>query len=217
MSSKYSQISAMLAITKGSLKAILRSPSAVVFSIAFPLIFILVFGFIGGSNGKTSVKIAIDPHSDTTSPVYTALTNINSIKIVKGSPDTLQQELEKGRITASIFIAKTGLVSPAYNIKITSSGAVMPQNIQLLQSVLSGVIAGKESIRLDIQLLRCVAVLAVVVNHLDWDLLPLNGGFRGVDVFFCFRTIQKLLVNDRRKPSGCGSVPSQQKQASFCV
>jgi|694.fasta_scaffold120374_3 peptidoglycan/LPS O-acetylase OafA/YrhL len=49
---------------------------------------------------------------------------------------------------------------------------------------LSGVIAGKESIRLDIQLLRCVAVLAVVVNHLDWDLLPLNGGFRGVDVFF---------------------------------
>ena len=42
----------------------------------------------------------------------------------------------------------------------------------------------KEHIRLDIQLLRCIAVLAVVVNHLDWDLLPLRGGFRGVDIFF---------------------------------
>ena len=43
---------------------------------------------------------------------------------------------------------------------------------------------GKENIRFDIQLLRCIAVLAVVVNHLHWDLIPLNGGFRGVDVFF---------------------------------
>jgi peptidoglycan/LPS O-acetylase OafA/YrhL len=43
---------------------------------------------------------------------------------------------------------------------------------------------GKENIRFDIQLLRCIAVIAVVVNHLHWDLIPLNGGFRGVDVFF---------------------------------
>jgi peptidoglycan/LPS O-acetylase OafA/YrhL len=40
------------------------------------------------------------------------------------------------------------------------------------------------NIRLDIQFLRCLAVVAVVVNHLNWDLMPLNGGFRGVDVFF---------------------------------
>ena len=142
MPAKYSQIRAMLAITKGSLKAILRSPSAVVFSIAFPLIFILVFGFIGGGNGKTSVKIAIDQGSDTSSPIYTALSQINSIKIVKGEEAFLLQELEKGRITANVFISKTGLSSPAYAIKITSSAAVMPQNIQLLQSVLNGVIAG---------------------------------------------------------------------------
>jgi ABC-2 type transport system permease protein len=142
MPAKYSQIRAMLAITKGSLKAILRSPSAVVFSIAFPLIFILVFGFIGGGNGKTSVKIAMDQGSDTSSSIYAALSQINSIKIVKGDEAFLLQELEKGRITAKVLIAKTGLISPAYTIKITSSGAVMPQNIQLLQSVLNGVIAG---------------------------------------------------------------------------
>jgi len=49
---------------------------------------------------------------------------------------------------------------------------------------LNVVTEGKENIRFDIQLLRCIAVLAVVVNHLHWDLIPLNGGFRGVDVFF---------------------------------
>jgi len=43
---------------------------------------------------------------------------------------------------------------------------------------------GKENIRFDIQLLRCIAVLAVVINHLHWNMIPLNGGFRGVDVFF---------------------------------
>ena len=124
MPAKYSHIRAMLAITKGSLNAILRSPSAVVFSIAFPLIFILVFGFIGGGNGKTSVKIAIDKGSDTSSPIYTALSQINSIKIVKGEDAFLLQELEKGRITAKVLISKTGVASPAYAIKITSSGAV---------------------------------------------------------------------------------------------
>ena len=49
---------------------------------------------------------------------------------------------------------------------------------------LLAVIEDKINIRLDIQLLRCIAVLAVVVNHLDWDLLPIKGGFRGVDIFF---------------------------------
>lgn len=46
MSRPYSQITAMFSITKASFRSILRSPSAVVFSIAFPLVFILVFGFI---------------------------------------------------------------------------------------------------------------------------------------------------------------------------
>ena len=41
---KYSQTKAMLAIAKASLRSIMRSPSAVVFTLAFPLIFILVFG-----------------------------------------------------------------------------------------------------------------------------------------------------------------------------
>ncbi|MEJ7673275.1 MAG: hypothetical protein WKF59_11305 [Chitinophagaceae bacterium] len=53
----YSQTTAMLAITKASLRAIFRSPSAVIFGFAFPLIFILVFGFIGG--GGVTVRVAL--------------------------------------------------------------------------------------------------------------------------------------------------------------
>jgi ABC-2 type transport system permease protein len=68
MESRYSQFKAMLAITRGSLRAIFRSPSAVLFSIAFPLIFILVFGFIGGS-GKISVSVAFTAASDTSKPI----------------------------------------------------------------------------------------------------------------------------------------------------
>jgi len=60
---QYSQLRAMLAITKGSLKAIFRSPSAVVFSFIFPLVFILVFGFIGG--GGITVRIALANLADT--------------------------------------------------------------------------------------------------------------------------------------------------------
>ncbi len=55
----------MLALTKASLKAIFRSPSAVIFSFAFPLIFILVFGFLGGG-GKIlcglHLLLALIPH-----------------------------------------------------------------------------------------------------------------------------------------------------------
>jgi len=64
MDKPYNQWRAMLAITKASFRAIFRSPSAVIFSFAFPLIFILVFGFIGGGGGGTVYKIAFDKGND---------------------------------------------------------------------------------------------------------------------------------------------------------
>ena len=72
MEKKYSQLKAMLAITKAGLKAVFRSPSAVIFSIAFPLIFILVFGFIG-ENGGISLDVAFDKNSDTSNIIYQSL------------------------------------------------------------------------------------------------------------------------------------------------
>src|SRR5919112_5920948 len=99
MTGRYSQLRAMLAITKASLHAILRSPSAVIFSFAFPLIFILVFGFIGGS-GKVSFRISVDKNSDTLNPVYTGLKSVPGITIINKNNEETKEDLEKGRLTA---------------------------------------------------------------------------------------------------------------------
>ena len=132
---------AMLAITKGSLKSILRSPSAIVFSIAFPLIFILVFGFIG-SGGRVSLSVAFSKNSDTLNPIYTVLKSIAGFKIVKKPDEQIKKDLEKGRITALIDIQPSTLKAAPYTIGLTSSEAVNPQNLQVLQSILNAVIAG---------------------------------------------------------------------------
>lgn len=141
MKGNYSQMRAMMAITKGSLTAIFRSPSAVIFSIAFPLIFILVFGFIG-NGGKVSLNVAFDAKTDTLNPIYTSLKNIAGINVVRKTGIELQEDLEKGRITAVILIKKSGIANPPYTIDLTSSEAVNPQNMQVLQSILHAVIAG---------------------------------------------------------------------------
>ena len=136
----YSQITAMLAITKASLRSIFRSPSAVIFSIAFPLIFILVFGFLS-SGGSINVNVAMDPKSDTLNPVYASIKNIPGFKFSKDDTTKIKSELAKGRLTAVISIQKTNNVNAPYLINLTSSEAANPQNIQLVKSILNAVIS----------------------------------------------------------------------------
>lgn len=131
----------MLAITRGSLKAIFRSPSAVVFSFAFPLIFILVFGFIG-STGKVAVKIAFDEQSDTANVIYQQIKTIPGLSIVVKDSIETARDLEKGRISAIINISRNADASKPLSIQLTTSGAVNPQNIAVIRSILEGVIKG---------------------------------------------------------------------------
>jgi ABC-2 type transport system permease protein len=140
MKESYSQGRAMWAITVASLRAVLRSPSAVIFSLAFPMIFILVFGFIGGS-GKVSFKIAIDKTADTTNEVYAAIKSVPGLTIVRKQGNELKEDLEKGRITAVVNIQKTLSVTSPYAISLKSSEAVNPQNLQVLQSILESIVA----------------------------------------------------------------------------
>jgi ABC-2 type transport system permease protein len=135
----YSQIKAMLAITKASLRSISRSPSAIVFSIAFPLIFILVFGFMS-SGGNINVTVALEQNADTTNAVYAAIKQIPGLKFVKGDTLKMKNELSKGRITAMIDIQKTNNPNLPYTINLKSSEAANPQNVQLVKSILNAVI-----------------------------------------------------------------------------
>jgi ABC-2 type transport system permease protein len=106
MSGNYSQIRAMLAITKGSLIATFRSPSAVLFSIGFPLIFILVFGFIGGNGGPT-YKVVLDKTGDTSNVVLDSLRKYSGIKFVSQNTDAgNESDLVKGRIVGILKIEK---------------------------------------------------------------------------------------------------------------
>lgn len=106
MSEKYSQIRAMLAITKGSLIATFRSPSAVLFSIGFPMVFILVFGFIGGSGGP-SYKVVLDKTGDTSNILLDSLRKYSGIKFISQKTNAENEsDLVKGRIVGILKIVK---------------------------------------------------------------------------------------------------------------
>ncbi len=124
MAQKYNQLRAMLAIAKGSFKAILRNPSAVVFSFGFPLVFILVFGFIGG--GPPSVTIALTRRSDTSFQVVKGLLRNPMIQLT-GETDTakIREDVVKGRITA-VLTVDSGLSAagiPQFTIHTLTSSA----------------------------------------------------------------------------------------------
>ncbi|RYZ35976.1 MAG: ABC transporter permease, partial [Sphingobacteriales bacterium] len=141
MPATYSQFRAMMAITRASLKAIFRSPSAVIFSFAFPLIFILVFGFLG-SGGRLSIRVAFAPGSDTTNLLYPILKGVSGLNISNKPVKELQEDLEKGRLTALLNIRKPEKPGSGYQVQLTTSDAANPQNLQVLRAMLDGVIKG---------------------------------------------------------------------------
>jgi ABC-2 type transport system permease protein len=101
----YSQLRAMLAITRASLQSIFRNPSTVAFSFAFPLFFIIVFGFVGNRNIKVSVGIV--PGSDTTSQIYAMMNSRPEVKLVTSeTKEQMIEELEKGKLDGVLAIQK---------------------------------------------------------------------------------------------------------------
>lgn len=140
MTQQYNQFKAMFAITKASLIASFRSPSAVLFSIGFPLVFILGFGFIG-NDGGFNVKVALDKNSDTSNIIYQNIKNISALKFIEKSDIETNEDLQKGRITAIISIQKNNQQNIPYQISLKSSGAVNPQSINILRQILQSIIS----------------------------------------------------------------------------
>lgn len=127
-------------MAKASLKAILRSPSAVIFSLGFPLVFILVFGFIGDSG--VSIKVGVDKATDTSSYVFQALEKEKSLKLITDkSTAEMQDDLKKGHLTAIIYVKNLPSAggAPSCNVRVSTSTASVDK-IQLFNSILRGVI-----------------------------------------------------------------------------
>ncbi|MEO6406760.1 MAG: ABC transporter permease [Ferruginibacter sp.] len=135
---RYSQLRAMLAITKGSLKSILRSPSAVVFSFVFPFIFILVFGFVGNSGGKQSFRIVLKEGADTNNLLFKSIRSTPGVKIMTyASAKAMNLDLQKGRIAGIINITKTNDSLTPYRVQLestNSSNDKWPQLKNLIES-----------------------------------------------------------------------------------
>lgn len=104
MPEPYSQSRALWAITKASFKAIFSNPSAIIFSILFPIIFILIFGAFG-SGGATTYRIALAEGCDTTNAFFKYLEN-NPVIRIQNYPDSesLNKDLIRGRLTAILDI-----------------------------------------------------------------------------------------------------------------
>ena len=118
---KYSNFRATMAIAKASLRSIMRSPSAVVFSLAFPLIFITVFANIGGSG--VSVDVAVAKTCDTTNPVYMALKKNPLVKLItKQTTAQMETSLSRGDIAAIIDI-KRNTNPPFFTLNVKYSNA----------------------------------------------------------------------------------------------
>jgi ABC-2 type transport system permease protein len=102
-SSGFRQWRAMLAISRASLKSMLRSPSAVIFGLLFPLVFIVAFGYLRTNSIK--LDVAIDPGSDTSGVFYRSVVATPGFRITTGNDSsTLGALLQKGRIDAILRI-----------------------------------------------------------------------------------------------------------------
>lgn len=125
MPPSYNQSKALWAITKGSFKAIFSNPSAIVFSILFPIIFIMIFGAFG-SRGFTRHYIAIAPDSDTNNLVFDSLKNSPFIIIDRFSDTAeMRKQLEKGELAGIVSIHPFNDSSgqTRYFIKVRSTSA----------------------------------------------------------------------------------------------
>lgn len=121
----YSQLRALASIMKASFRAIIGNPSAIVFSLGFPIIFVLIFSAFGNGKGA-EYKVAIHPLSDTLNNFYQALQKDPSVKIVSYKDSvSLQQDLLEGKLTGTLLIQKSkdSLLSDQLSLQLFSTTA----------------------------------------------------------------------------------------------
>ena len=205
----YSQIRAMLSISRASLRAIFRSPSAVIFGFAFPFIFILVFGFMGDNGVFSTYKIAVDKAADTTNELYRAMEKNPGIIIAKYADEAaVEKDLQSGKLAGIINIRKNAKGTPPFIVTFkstTSSNDKWPQFITLIESLINKISNEKYPDRpvyagLDFNFPRDIAVIRkyktidfILPGQLGFSLLA-SGVF---GVAFMFFNLRNTLVLKR--------------------
>ncbi len=201
---KYSNMRAMQALIKASLQSILKSPSAIIFTIAFPLVFILVFGFL---KNRTAMEISLGKVStcDTNNAIYLALKQNPDIKWINVDSAGMKTGLERGKIAAAINIKVNPQgQKPKYSIEVIESMSDFVAAEQLIKIVTA--IAESEDPEIKLrrsQILNLQSHIAEVKEHKRIDfILPGQLGFSllASGVFgtaFIFFNLRQTLVLKR--------------------
>lgn len=194
----------MRSLVRASLQAILKSPSAIVFTIAFPLIFILVFGFLGGGGGF-SIRVAHAPGSDTTNGLYAILHRVPVLKWANGDSATISKLLKQGDIVATVDIkAQPPGSKPEYNVFINAASTEVAK-AQQLKSMIAAIIEQQdpEMQRRQAELVHMDMKIATVRDYKTIDfILPgqLSFSLLASGVFgtaFVFYNLRQTLVLKR--------------------
>lgn len=134
MERPYSQFKGMMAIVKASFRAQMKTPIAFVFSFFFPLFFILIFG--SSRNAVPSVRVVVDPASDTANAIYKGLKASRSVYVLGvGKMENVKDSLEKGRIAAIMKLAPDSNAIGKVQINMQSSMAAMDKYWSLKQAI----------------------------------------------------------------------------------
>lgn len=199
MNTPYSHTKATLALAKASFRSIMRSPSAVVFTLAFPLIFILVFGFLGG--GGTKLDIALAPGSDMQNPVVVALEKTGLVRLIKNDDQkNIDSKLEKGNYDAVIKVEKNPNGVPAYFTNVTYTSASLDKG-NILKSILNEISynLNSQNLKPTVTEIRASTVTGRLYRTIDFILpgqlgfsLLSTGVFGTAFVFFSLR--QNLVI-----------------------
>lgn len=201
MNKPYNNTKATLALAKASFRSIIRSPSAVVFTLAFPLIFILVFGFMGG--GGVKVDLAVAPGSDLNNPVIAALEQVSVIRLSKSKDaKEIQAGLEKGSLDASISVSKNPGGLPAYLADVKYTAASIDK-ANILKSILTNLLytLNTKDVKATVAEIRESTVSGRIYRTIDF-ILPGQLGFAllSTGVFgtaFVFFSLRQTLVIKR--------------------
>jgi ABC-2 type transport system permease protein len=140
MSKPYSQVRAMLAITVASLRATFKSPQSIFFGLFFPIVLIMIFGSLGRGGGS-SVDVAFEKGTDTSTLFYQALKSSRGLHVVRNNDPQkdIEDMLKKGRITAimSILPKDTARVPYELRLRVTqASGKDIPVLLPVLRDVI---------------------------------------------------------------------------------
>lgn len=129
---RYSNLKALLALTRASLQSTMKSPSAIVFTVAFPMVFIFVFGFLGGDKAF-KIGVTGSTGSDTTNALYQALRSNPVLKWVEVGPDSdTDKMMSEGDIAAVVTVVDNGIAdTPRYQVHLRSTTSQMDKTQQL--------------------------------------------------------------------------------------